>query len=234
MQEQTFSLAAADASATDRASFIRRTYGHLASALLVFTIIEYFLLQSDFAVALATRMTSGFSWLMVLGAFMLVGYVADRMARSQTSEGVQYFGLGLYIVAEAIIFLPLLLVATFHSDPTIIPTAGLMTLLLVSGLTATVFITKKDFSFLRGVMIIGFFVALGLIICSYLFGFSLGLIFSGAMVLLASCVILYTTSNILHHYHTKQHVAASLALFAAVALLFWYILQILLSFAGDD
>ena len=54
------------------------------------------------------------------------------------------------------------------------------------------------------------------------------------MVLLASCAVLYATSNILHHYHTKQHVAASLALFSAVALLFWYILQILLSFAGND
>ena len=234
MQEQTYSLAAADAPATDRAAFIRRTYGHLAGALLAFTIVEYFLLQSDFAVDLAISMTSGFNWLMVLGAFMVVGYAADRMARSQTSEGVQYFGLGLYVVADAIIFLPLLLMATFHSDPTIIPTAGLMTLLLVGGLTATVFITKKDFSFLRSVMVIGFFVALGLIICSLIFGFSLGLIFSGAMVLLASCAVLYATSNILHHYHTKQHVAASLALFAAVALLFWYILQILLSFAGND
>ena len=201
---------------------------------MAFTIVEYFLLQSDFAYGLAASMTSGFNWLMVIGAFMLVGYVADRMARSQTSEGVQYFGLGLFVVAEAIIFLPLLLMAQMHSDATIIPTAGLMTLLLVGGLTATVFITKKDFSFLRGIMVIGFFVALGLIICSYIFGFSLGLIFSGAMVLLASCAVLYTTSNILHHYHTKQHVAASLALFSSVALLFWYILQILLSFGGDD
>ena len=234
MQEQTFSLSAAESPATERAAFIRRTYGHLAVALLAFTGLEYYLVHSPFAMKLAATMTSGFSWLLVLGAFMMVGYVADRMARSQTSEGMQYLGLGLYVVAEAIIFLPLLLIATYYSDPGIIPTAGMMTLLLVGGLTATVFITKKDFSFLSGILSIGFFVALGFIICSVIFGFSLGLVFSSVMVVLAAGSVLYTTSNILHHYHPKQHVAASLAIFASVALIFWYILQILMSLAGDD
>jgi FtsH-binding integral membrane protein len=73
---------------------------------------------------------------------------------------------------------------------------------------------------------IGGFVALGLIVASFLFGFELGLLFSAGMVLLAGASILYTTSNLLHHYRTDQHVAAALELFAAVALLFWYILRI--------
>jgi FtsH-binding integral membrane protein len=33
----------------------------------------------------------------------------------------------------------------------------------------------------------------------------------------------------MHEYRVGQHVAASLALFASVALLFWYILQLLMS-----
>jgi len=234
MQEQTYSLSAAESPATERAAFIRRTYGHLALALLAFTGIEYYLLQSDFAVSMAIRMTSGFSWLLVMGAFMAVGYVADRMAHSLNSEGVQYLGLGLFVVAEAIIFLPLLLIATRYSDPSIIGTAGMMTLLLVGGLTSTVFITKKDFSFLKGILSIGFCVALGFIVCSMIFGFSLGLIFSSVMVVFAAGSVLYTTSNILHHYHPSQHVAASLSLFASVALLFWYVLQILMSLSSSD
>jgi FtsH-binding integral membrane protein len=48
------------------------------------------------------------------------------------------------------------------------------------------------------------------------------------MILLASGYILYDTSNVLHHYRTDQYVAASLALFAAVALLFWYVLRLLM------
>ena len=234
MQEQTFSLSAADSPAAERAAFIRKTYAHLAGALLAFTGLEYYLVNAPFAQKLAMTMTSGFSWVIVLAAFMGVGYVADRLAHSQSSEGMQYLGLGLFVVAEAIIFLPLLFVATFYSDPGLIPTAGLMTLLLVGGLTATVFITKKDFSFLGGILSIGFFVALGFIVCSMIFGFSLGLVFSSVMVLFAAGSVLYTTSNIMHHYHPKQHVAASLALFAAVALLFWYVLQVLMALFGRD
>jgi FtsH-binding integral membrane protein len=111
-----------------------------------------------------------------------------------------------------------------------------MTLLLVGGITATVFITKKDFSFMGSILSIGGFVALGFIICSMIFGFSLGLVFALVMVLFAAGSVLYTTSNILHQYRTDQHVAAALSLFASVALLFFYILQVLMSLGGggDD
>ena len=81
---------------------------------------------------------------------------------------------------------------------------------------------------------IGGFVAIGLIVASYLFGFNLGIIFCGAMALFAGVAILRDTSNIIHKYGTEQYVAASLGLFASVALLFWYILQILMSLTGRD
>ena len=88
------------------------------------------------------------------------------------------------------------------------------------------FVTKTDFSFLKWALVAGGFVALAAIVVGVMMGFSLGIWFSIAMVVLASGAILYNTSNILHHYHTDQHVAASLALFASVALLFWYVIQI--------
>ena len=46
------------------------------------------------------------------------------------------------------------------------------------------------------------------------------------MVLLAAGYILYQTSQIFAHYHTEQYVAASLALFSSVALMFWYVIRI--------
>jgi len=49
------------------------------------------------------------------------------------------------------------------------------------------------------------------------------------MVVLAMAIILYNTSNVMQRYNTNQHVAASLSLFASVALLFWYVLQIFMS-----
>ena len=114
-------------------------------------------------------------------------------------------------------------------DPSAIPTAGLVTLVLFGGLTGIVFLTRHDFSFMRGILGIAGLAALGVIVASALFGFSLGVFFSGAMVLLAGGYILYYTSNVLHHYRVDQHVAASLALFSSVALLFWYVLQLFMS-----
>jgi FtsH-binding integral membrane protein len=143
-------------------------------------------------------------------------------------------GLGLYVIGQALIFAPLLYIAAYFSDPSVIPTAAVLTLALFGGLTLIALTTRKDFSFLGGILQIAGFVALGLIVCSVLFGFSLGLIFSVAMVIFAGAAILYDTSNILHHYDTRHYVAASLELFASVALLFWYILRILMSLSSRN
>ena len=72
-----------------------------------------------------------------------------------------------------------------------------------------------------------------IIIVSIVVGFSLGAFFSIAMVLLAAGYILYYTSKIMKEYPVGSHVAASLALFAAVALLFWYILRLLMILYGS-
>lgn len=221
-------LTADEADASARALFIRRTYTHVAGALLAFVGLEAVLLRMPGIEKFVALMTGGYGWLIVLGAFMGVSWLADKWARSDASPTSQYLGLGIYIVAEAVIFLPLLYIAAYYSDPTIIPTAGIITGLLFAGLTATAFMTRKDFSFLRSILTIGGFVAMGVIICSIVFGFTLGLLFSAIMVFFAGGSILYTTSNIIHHYRTDQHVAASLALFSGVMLMFWYILRILL------
>ena len=222
------------ATADVRSDFIRRTYTHLAFAILAFILVESLLLQWSGAAALVYLMVDGYSWLFVLGAFMGVSWLADEWARSDTSPQLQYIGLGLYVVAEAVIFLPLLYIAANFSSPDVIPAAGIITALLFGGLTFTAFTTKKDFSFLRSILATGGFVALGVIVASILFGFSLGIVFSTVMVGFAAGAILYDTSNIIREYRPDQHVAASLALFASVALLFWYVLQIVMSSAGDE
>ncbi len=211
----------------ERASFIRRTYLHLAGALLVFALMETYLVMSGAGAAIAQTMLGGrYSWLIVLGAFMGISMLAQWWANSQTSSAMQYLGLALYVVAEAIIFLPLLFVANYTAGGDVIAKAGIVTLGLFLGLTATVFLTRKDFSFLGPILAIGGFVALAFIFSGIVFGFSLGSVFAFIMVAFAGAAILYETSNILHHYRPNQHVAASLSLFASVALLFWYVLRI--------
>ncbi len=224
----TYGNSAADALPEERARFIRKTYLHLAAAILAFVALEVFLFSSGAAYSIMSvlRLGGSMSWLIVLGAFMGVSWLASSWANSQTSKGMQYLGLALYVVAEAIIFVPMLFIAANFSSGDVIPKAGIVTLGLFLGISSVVFLTRKDFSFLGPILAIGGFVALGFIVASILFGFSLGSVFAFVMVAFAGTAILYETSNVLHRYHTTQHVAASLTLFAAIALLFWYILNI--------
>jgi len=228
--ELTYGPAAA-AEPAERAAFIRRTYGHLAGAILAFIGLEALLLRVVPAQLIEqTFFGSRYSWLLVLLAFMGASWVAQMWARSRTSSAMQYLGLGLYVVAEAVIFLPLLYIAQYYCrSPNVIPTAGILTLAVFGGLTVTVFVTRKDFSFLGPILSVGSLIALGLIVVAIFVGFDLGTLFAAAMVVLMSGYVLYYTSNVLHHYRTDQHVAAALALFAAIATLFWYILQIVMS-----
>ena len=128
--------------------------------------------------------------------------------------------------------MPLLFIANEYF-PGVIQSAGIVTAIAFGGFTVACFLTRTDFSFLRWSLVVGGFVALGLIVASISLGFSLGLWFSVAMVVLACGSILYNTSNVLHHYNTQQYVAASLALFASVALLLWYVIQIFMHFDSD-
>ncbi|MGD9126076.1 MAG: Bax inhibitor-1 family protein [Planctomycetia bacterium] len=224
-QYNTAAYAAADA----RANFIAKTYLHLAGAIMAFVLLEVIIFNIPGTEGMVQTMMGGrWSWAIVLGLFMLVSWIANSWALSTTSLGIQYMGLALYVVAEAIIFTPLLYIASWQ-DPMIIPAAALTTFGLFTVLTAVVFITRKDFSFLRSVLIFGGFAALGLIFCAIGFGLELGPIFTYAMIAFACAYILYDTSNILHHYRLDQPVAAALALFASVALLFWYIIRLFLS-----
>jgi len=226
----------ANAAESERASFIKRTYVHLAGAIAIFAVLETVLIQSGVANSFMGILAgSKWSWLIVLGVFMLVSTVANNWAHSGVSREKQYMGLGLFIVAEAIIFMPLIFMALMR-DPsgTLLQNAAVVTAALVAGLTFTAFSTKVNFSFMGRFLMIGGFIAMGLILASILFGFSLGLWFSGAMILFAAGSVLYSTSNIIHEYHTEQHVAASLSLFSSVGLLFWYILQFMMSMGGDD
>lgn len=219
---------AAQAMPAERAEFIRKTYLHLAGAIGAFILLEAVLIMSGIGDFIAQALFAGgrLGWFVVLAVFIGVSTVATSWANSQTSKGMQYLGLGLYTVAEAIIFLPLLFIVSNMAGTSIILQAGIATLGLFLGITAVVFLTRQDFSFLGPILTIGGFIALGFIAVNLIFGFSLGNVFAFAMVAFAGGSILYQTSNILHQYRTDQHVAASLSLFASVALLFWYILQI--------
>jgi len=216
-----------------RSDFYKKTYAHLAGAIGAFALLEYIFLSTPAMIGLAQTMMGAW-WIVILLA-MGASWLADSWAHNSTSKGMQYAGLGLYVVVEAIIFLPLLLIASTYFDG-IIAQAGILTAALAFGISVVAFTTKKDFSFLGGFLKIGGFVILGLMALHFIPGINLnlGIWFSAAMVIFAAVAILYNTSNIIHRYSQDQYVGASLGLFASIMLLFWYILRILMSFSSSD
>ncbi|MDE0939494.1 MAG: Bax inhibitor-1 family protein, partial [Pirellulales bacterium] len=232
--EDTFlqPIPVAQASADVRSRFIVRTYNHLFGAIALFTLIEIGLFKSGAAEKIASALM-GVNWLFVLGGFMLVGWFSSRAAATSKSLGAQYLALLAFVAAEAIIFVPLLFVADAYSQnydgSNVIASAAGTTILGCAGLTVVAFVTRKDFSFLRGVLMWSFVVALVLIVASVLFGFQLGTWFSVAMIGFAGAAVLYDTSNVLHRYEQDRYVAASLQLFSSIALMFYYVLMLFTS-----
>ena len=219
-----YTIPVADLPADARGSFIVRTYVHLTFAVLLFVGIEFWFFSSGIANVIMHAVMS-VSWLLILGGFMGLSWMATFFASPNLSKPVQYLGLFLYVLGQAIIFVPLLVLAD-HAAPGTIASAAQATLGGFFLLTGVVVTTRKDFSFMRTFLVWGGILSLATIACAVLFHFDLGTWFSVAMVLLAGGSILYTTSSVMRDFPENAYVAASIQLFAGVALLFWYVLRL--------
>ena len=231
MQDNLNSMAPVSSLAVeDRSQFIWKCYAHVVGAILSLIAVEYYLFSSGAANQIAAVM--GQSRMMVVIGFIGLSWGAGHVAHRIESTAVQYAAFALFVVLWAVMFVPILAMAMIYGQErgvNIIEDAATVTVFGCAGLIATVMITRKDFSFLRGVMVWGFFIAIGLIFASLAFGWHLGTWFSVAMIGFAGVAVLYDTSNIMHHYPQDKYVAASMALFASIALMFFYILRLFMS-----
>lgn len=219
----------AHSSDVEKANFYKKTYLHVALSILAFIGVETILLNIVPPKVIAMMFGQRYIWLLIIGVFWLASVLASKWSLSQ-SKSTQYLGLGFYILLEAVIFMPLLYIAVnITGGGNVIFQAATLTIAMFAGISAVAFTSKRDFSFLRNIIVIGGFISLGLIVAGMIFGFNLGLWFSVGMVILASATILYQTSKLKDSFGTEQYVGAALQLFASIMLLFWYILSILMS-----
>lgn len=200
----------AQVSQEERIAFYKKTYSHVAGGVFLFLVFEFLFLQSASLVNFALSMLDGYKWLILLGGFMLVTNYAESTAMKTSDKNVQYLAYSIYIFAEAFIFVPLIYMAINATNSfEILNQAAIVTLGLFTGISSIVFITKKDFSFIRAGLALGFFIAIALVIAGALFGFNLGLWFSVGMCVLAGGSILYQTSNMVHKYSTEDYIPAA-------------------------
>lgn len=203
-----------------RREFLLQTYGHLLGAVVAFVMLEMVYFATGIAETVAGALLS-VNWLVVLGGFIVVGFAGRSFAAAGRSRTMQYVGLGGYVVAESIIFVPLLWVANSVA-PGSIRAAASLTILAFVGLTAIAFHGGADFTLLGGLLKWAGMVALVAIVGALLFGFALGTWFVIGMIALAGVAILYDTSRALTQFPDDAYVGAALELFASVALMFWY------------
>lgn len=222
----SFQTPVAATSAEERSDFIWKCYAHVVGAILAFAAIEVYFFTTGIAEAIAAPMLQ--NWWLVLGAFILVSWGATHVTYHVPSKGAQYAAFAVFIFAEALIFAPMLYMAEAIA-PGVIDSAAGVTVLGCVGLMGVAHMTRKDFSFMGGMLKWGFFVALALIASSLIFGMELGSWFSVLMIGFAGAAVLWDTSNIIHRYQKEQYVAAAMALFASIAMMFWYILRFLLA-----
>lgn len=215
-----------------RGLFLLRTYLHLFGAILAFVGIEamviYFFGDAFISTLASNPQLCG---LLLIGLCLGGPFVANMIiARSRTIAG-HYAALGFYVLLEVAIFIPILSIAIklVPNGPALVGQAAVMTGLIFGALTATVFALRKDFSFLRSALVFASIAAIGLILCSLLFGFSLGVVFTYLMIALACGYILYDTSNVMLHHDKSMYVLAACALFASIMLLFFYVLRLFLA-----
>jgi FtsH-binding integral membrane protein len=214
----------------ERGQFIVRVYQHLLVAVGVFVAFEALLINLGIAEAMFDFVSGNSrAWFLLLGGFMVVNWLATTAAHDVLEPSRQYAGLFGMAAAEALIFAPFLHYF-FEVEPngsSTVVAAAIITAAGFAGLSAVAFVTRRDLSFLRPMLLWGGVSALVLIGAALLFGLELGIWFSVAMIALAGASILYQTQTIMRRYPSEAYVGAAVQLFASVMMLFWYVLRLL-------
>ena len=165
----------------------------------------------------------------------LVGYFGLLFAVHKTANSA----LGLVMVFALTGFMGLTLgpILSYYmslaNGPSLVASALGCTALAFIGLSAYALVTRRDFSFLAGFLVVGMFVILGVVLASLVFDLSAfqGAI-SAAVVLLSCALILWQTSAIIHGGETN-YILATVSLYVSIYNLFLSLLQ-LFGMGGED
>lgn len=214
-------------SAEVRTAFMGRVYARLVAGVAAFVLIELYLFTSGLAVAI-TEFVFSTSWLLILGGFMVVSWLANSVALRATTPGSQWGGYLLLVAANALIFAPMLVIAEVQVPGTV-AAAGQYSIGGFVILSVIAHRSARDFTWLGATLRWFGVLALVAIVLAVLTGSALGTWFSLAMIGFAGAAILYETQVILRETPPGRETVAAMALFSSLALMFWYVLRLLMS-----
>ncbi|HEX8186992.1 MAG TPA: Bax inhibitor-1/YccA family protein [Pyrinomonadaceae bacterium] len=210
---------AARASVSERMGFVRKVYALFFAATLF--AVGGVLLGLSYEPLL--RFAYEHPWVMF---FAMIGGVMGAQAVRHV-RGLNLAALFGFTTLTGVVISPLIAVIR-QVNPGSIPAAGLLTVGIFGGLTAYVFVSKKDFSFMRGMLMTGLIVViLAGVVNIFLGASALGFAVAAATLLLFSGFVLYDTSNIIRRYPTNEYVAGALDLYLDAFNIFLALLRIL-------
>jgi modulator of FtsH protease len=213
-------LTASETSVAERVAFIRKVYALFFAATL-FAIGGVFVGYN-----FPPLMMAAARYPLVMFLVMIGGIYAAQAVRHK--PGINLVALFGFTTLTGVVISPVLFVIS-RTNPASITQAGLLTVGIFGGLTAYVFLTRRDFSFLRGMLTVGLIVIVLGGLMNYLVVGSLGIGFALAVgaLLLFSGYVLYDTSNIMRRYPTSEYVAAALAIYLDAFNIFLAVLRLL-------
>lgn len=145
--------------------------------------------------------------------------------------GLNVLAFGVFTAFTGFAILgPMFMVAIMTTGgPAVIWNAFGLSALVFGALTAFVLITGKDFSFLRGTVVMGLFVLVAFMIGAMFLGMpAVHLAVTCGGLLLFSLFVLYNTSEIMHRYSSDMWISGALALFLDFINIFIRILSLLM------
>ena len=204
-----------------RLSFLRRTYALFLLGLFVTGIGAVVALSVE-AILMAVV---NYIWIALILQFAMVIGAGVPRNRSPWNTLV-YFG---FTFLTGLILAPILLAITYESGSFgIVVQAFTLTASIFVGLSVFVVVSRKDFSFLGGGLMIALFTLLGLGIVNIFFRTdTLSLAFASLAAVVFSGFILYDTSRILRYAGQMSPVSAALSLYLDFYNLFLALLRLL-------
>ncbi|MFT4515089.1 MAG: FtsH-binding integral membrane protein [Planctomycetota bacterium] len=223
---------AAFAAASERAGFLKKVYGLLFLGVLGFAATLWAAgnvpLVNGWAMSMGRLIWgNSYGWLIYAGIFYGGSMLVHSLAEQRPIGTFAYAG---WVVLLGLLVAPIVLfVSDKEGGLAIINQASALTAIVFGVLTVYVLYTGKDFSWMRGILFMACIALFVTAILGWFMGFSLGLWFSAAIVLLCAGYILYDTSLILNRLPTSMPMTGAILLFTDVVLLFKHLLYLLSS-----
>lgn len=218
----------AQSSAEVRMAFIQKTYVLFLAGILAAIVMGGITLNTPlFGIAQALLGIPLLAFLLMMGGAWIAGAVSR-------TEGLNYVALFGFTAFVGFIMAPLLYMFE-GAFPGIVAQAAFLSVLVFGSLTAYVFVSKKDFSFLGGMLFVGLIALIigGLANAFFFHSAGAGYWMAWVSLFLFSGFVLYDTSQIIHRYDAQGYCAAALDLFLDFFNIFMAILRILAGSRSD-